>query len=271
MTYDAIETSAYEAEPQELFTFTRSAQILRYTSGDSDLNVAGNVYSAVTIQRTKVEQNQDPGRSPVTIRAARTLTFVQQYISSPPSGVVSLTIQRFHKTDTDEQVVVIWIGRVVNVKFESDQVTIRCEPILTALKRPALRRVYQTTCPHLLYGPICRATRGDFQLDATLTSASGVTLQSGSFALEADGYYTGGYIEWINEGATNRRFILDHVGITITINLPFSGIPSNADVVVFPGCDHSLSTCVNKFSNEENYGGFPYIPQKNPFNGTSIF
>jgi len=36
------------------------------------------------------------------------------------------------------------------------------------------------------------------------------------------------------------------------------------------GCDHSVSTCAARFDNLANYGGFPFIPTKNPFS-TGVF
>ena len=43
-------------------------------------------------------------------------------------------------------------------------------------------------------------------------------------------------------------------------------------VVVLAGCDHSVTTCDTKFNTPEdtqsnviNYGGFPFVPGKNPF------
>jgi hypothetical protein len=36
------------------------------------------------------------------------------------------------------------------------------------------------------------------------------------------------------------------------------------------GCDHSVSTCAARFGNLANYGGFPFIPTKNPFS-TGVF
>jgi len=42
-------------------------------------------------------------------------------------------------------------------------------------------------------------------------------------------------------------------------------------VRAYPGCDHSLITCANKFGNSLNFGGFPFMPEKNPMDGTPVF
>lgn len=271
MTYDVIETSAYDGAPVELYEFTRGAQIWRYTSADFDVTTGGSVFSAVPISRPDVEQSQDPGKKPMTLKATRSLGFVEQYIAAPPTDVISLVITRFHTTDVADEIVVVWIGRVLNVKFVGNEVEVRCEPIFTSLKRPALRRLYQTTCPHVLYGPQCAFSKATLQLDTTVTITGGTTLTSGDFSSEVDGFYTGGVVEWSNNGATDKRLILTHAGSGVIINIPFEGMEDGASVNVFPGCDHTLDTCVAKFANELNYGGFPYIPDKNPFGGSPVF
>jgi hypothetical protein len=36
-------------------------------------------------------------------------------------------------------------------------------------------------------------------------------------------------------------------------------------VTIYPGCDGSYATCLNKFANLKNFFGFPFMPNKNPF------
>lgn len=271
MTYDLIETSAYEGTPVELYTFTRGSQIWRYTSADHDVTSGGALYTSVTISRPDVEQSQDPGKKPITLRAGNTLGFAQQYIAAPPTDVISLVITRFHSNDVASEVVVVWMGRVLNVKFSGNEVEVRCEPIFTSLRRPALRRLYQTTCPHVLYGDQCTFPKASLQLITTVAITGGTTLTSVDLSNQPDAFYTGGIVEWENNGATDKRLILTHAGSGVIINIPFQGITDGATVRVFPGCDRTLDTCVTKFSNELNYGGFPYIPDKNPFGSNPVF
>ncbi|PHR58714.1 MAG: hypothetical protein COA47_09925 [Robiginitomaculum sp.] len=271
MSFDIVERSLNDGTPVELYTFTRSAQVFRYTSADEDVLYQGATFTAVPLSRPSFEQSQDPGRKPISLKASSGLGFVQQYIASPPTDSISLIIRRFHTEDNTTEAVISWMGRVTNVKFESNQVEIQCEPIFTSMKRPGLRRLYQTTCPHLLYGPECKFSKPTFQLDAAVNITGGTTLTAASIGGEADGFYTGGMVEWTNAGVIDKRFILTHTGSGITINLPFEGMVNGDSVRIFPGCDHVLSTCVDKFSNEVNYGGFPFIPTKNPFSGTPIF
>jgi hypothetical protein len=43
-------------------------------------------------------------------------------------------------------------------------------------------------------------------------------------------------------------------------------------VTLYPGCDHTLGAAgCAKFANTDNFGGTPFIPNKNPFGGTAIY
>ena len=66
------------------------------------------------------------------------------------------------------------------------------------------------------------------------------------------------------------RFIVNHVGATLYLSRPFVEDISGQVIDIFPGCDHLRTTCAGKFANGDNFGGFPYIPNINPFGGTAI-
>lgn len=272
MTFESKELSEYSGEPTDLYTFNRDSSYWRYTSADEDKTVGGFIFSSEVMSRSGVERTQDTARNSIIVNTSVDLGFVQQYISAPPSDIVTLTIQRYHETDGDEELAVIWIGRVVNVKFFENKTDIRCEPVFTSIRRPMLRRFYQTTCPHVLYGDSCLLNRNSFVTNATASSVSGLDISSTQIGAFSDGDFTGGFIEFItDENNTDRRFITDHVGDTITINLQIIGFEATDVFKAYLGCDHTLSICTSKFSNELNYGGFPYIPPKNPVDGTTIY
>jgi len=271
MSFDIFERSIFGGKPIELYEFTRGGDVWRYNSTSSDISTVVGLYLSKPIERTAIEQNQDSGKKPVKITVSKDLPFVQQYISSPPSDIVTIKISRYHRGDTSPEIVIIWQGRVTNVSFETERVIIKCEPIFTSLQRPGLRRLYQTTCPHILYGDICKVVKSSFLTNATLYAVAGSTLSATIFSSNVDGYYAGGFVEWDNGVVVDKRFISSHIGDDIVLTVPFVGIPSTANIRVYPGCNRITVTCKDKFSNLDNYGGFPFIPTKNPFNGSPVF
>lgn len=275
MSFDTIEVSEY-FEPLELYEFTRGTVNWRYTSADEDITFNTNVFEAVPIKRSNIIATQDIGKSTLKVDVSRRNTFVQQYIASSPTDVISLKVYRIHGADMDPAVT--FIGRVVNVDFQENKAQITLHSNQSSLRRPGLRRAYQTTCPHVLYGEQCRANSTLFKTDAVLTGVSGLTLSSSAFVISVNptfdaSWFVGGYVDVVKGGLTERRFITEHDNGTgtLTVNLPFVGLAVGDAVSAFAGCDHTPETCVGKFSNIDNYGGFPFIPKKNPMDGTSIF
>lgn len=269
MTYAQQEASEHGGYPIEIFKFQRDASIWRYTSADEDKLVEGHTFEAIPMSRSTMEQSLEMARSNLTIKMYKNAEMLLQFRASPPTSIIYLQVRRYH--EGVNEYVTTWLGRVTNVKFSEREAEVRCEPSFTSLKRPVLRLRYQTTCPHVLYGTSCRVNRVTFQVPGTILANNGTTVSSTAFAVYADGYFTGGYIDWNSGYDVQRRFIVSHASETIGINLPFAGIQGGDSVVAYPGCDHLLTTCNSKFLNVENYGGQPFYPGKNPFIGTPIF
>jgi len=269
MTYTAYETSAYLGHPIEIYEFSRGVIIWRYTTSDEDKVIGAFTYKSVIAERGGLEQTQEMSRNPITIAMDKDVDFLAQFKGAPPSDPINVVIKRYHEGDSE--ILTIWIGRIVNVKFKEREAEIRCEPIFTALKRPILRRRYQTTCPHVLYGQQCTLSAINFTNIAIITAVSGKDLTAVAIGAKSDGYFSGGFTDWSNNLAIERRFIISHTGSVITLNLPYNGILVGETITVYPGCDHLLTTCNTKFANDDNYGGQPFYPSKNPLGGSLIF
>jgi uncharacterized phage protein (TIGR02218 family) len=276
MAFNDIEISEY-FQPVELYRFTRGPNVWLFTSGDTDIVLGADTYVAVAIKRGKIEATQDLGKTSLKITMSRRVSFLTQFIATSPTDIIAVTVTRMHDTDTAE-LAVTYSGRVVNVKLTENEGEIVCQPLQTALRRPGLRRVYQSSCPHVLYGNECNLSADVFKVTGVLTDVSGLTITSTAFSVAINPafnatYFVGGYVEFVVAGATNRRFITGHdngSGI-LTLNLSFVGISVGDTVSVFAGCDHTTTTCNGKFNNIANHGGFPFIPIKNPMDGTPVF
>ena len=208
---------------------------------------------------------------------SRLAPVVHQYIATSPTDIVTLTVTRYHHGDGTNNIV-IFRGRVINVKFRENDVEMTCQPIFSALKRPGLRRVYQVACPHVLYGKSCSASSAPFNTSGVLTDVSGTSITSPALIRTGDAtfdpaYFTGGFVEFQNGAHVDRRFITSYDSATGTLglNLPFSDLVVGDTVTAFAGCNHTVESCNGKFNNLLNYGGYPFIPNKNPMDGTSIF
>ena len=232
--------------------------------------MAFQTYPRATILRGDIEQGSEINKSGLKLTVPRDIEVAQLYAVAPPSDTISLTLQQYH--EGDGELATIWKGRILAVKFEGSRAEISLEPIGTSIRRNGLRRLYQRLCPHVLYSAQCGVNRTAFRIISTADTVAGITITAGEFASVADGYLDGGYVEWeIGAGIFERRFILTHVGASVTLDMPPVGLAAGAQVNAYPGCDGTMDTCNGKFSNALNHGGMRFIPTKNPYGNDPIY
>ena len=263
MTYATTEVTAQGGNPYFLYTFTKGLTINRFTSHDQDVTYGGNTYTASAIRHQGVNTTGQIERVTIDVLFPKSDTFAQTYFSPDYSDVITLTILRGHHTDADTQV--MWKGRVISYEAMYDEIKITCESIQTTMRRAGLRGKFQRTCRHSLYSDQCGVDLGTESITATVDAISGlsVTLSFASSDETADGYFRGGILI----KGTEYGYITSDVGNVVTLQYAVPGLAVSDSISVAPGCDLSQATCVSKFNNIVNFGGFPYIPDGNPFGG----
>lgn len=273
MTYNLIETSMQDARPIELYEYQRGTQFWRYTSADQNISFDSASYQAVpAMKRSNIEASTERARNALKIEAPRDWDIAEQYRTYPPSEPITLTVREFH--DGDAEAVVVWVGRITSVEWEGSKATVIHEPVSSSLKRPGLRRLYQRQCPHVLYGTACGVSEEAYAINSTVQtiSADGLELSMSGTGEFASQYFAGGVARLsLGSGQFERRMITISGSGLIVLGKPFAALAVGLQLRLSPGCDHTLTTCNTKFGNVANYGGFPFIPQKNPFGGDPIY
>lgn len=265
MTYAARESSVYGGQPVELYRFTSGLQVWTFTSAEDDQTYNSEVYRAAQVERDGVELSDELARSQLRITLPRDNPVPLLWRAGPPDGLVGLTIFRFHVGEAGD-VATIWKGRVAAVEWAGSEASLTGEPVYSSLARPMLRQRYQRQCRHALYDGGCGLDREDWADIATVSSVAGevVTIATTS---RPSGWFTGGYLQRANG---QRRMIRAHSGVALTLLSIAQGIQPGEAVTIFAGCDHTHTTCDDKFSNANNFGGFPFVPTKNPFGSGGI-
>jgi uncharacterized phage protein (TIGR02218 family) len=266
MTYQSSDQSIFSGQPIELYRFAQGTTAWCYTSARDAVTFASEKFSPAPVRRSEIEQTQEFGRTMLTLEAAIDIAVVQSFVVSPPDGVLSLTIFRRHLSDADGEFITWWKGRVVSVVFGSNTVQMRCEPIFTTLKRSGRRANYQINCRHPLYHGGCSVNAADYKTVGVVQTLTGLEVTAAALRPQPAGWFVGGRL--LAVGA--QRMIVASAGGAVTLSAPIPGLKSGDSFEAYPGCDHTLSTCASKFGNQLNYGGFPYIPLKNPFAGDAI-
>lgn len=270
--------SRFKGRPYELYRFVfgpRSEDRALYTDAETEILFNGEIYSPVPIDRDSTASSGTLDKTALAVRMPQTLQIPQLYRIYPPGYTVALTIFRGESLDPDAQRTAVWVGRVVSVAYEGLQATVQCEPIVTAFRRTGLRRNYQYMCPHILYGPQCKANKAAASTSAVVSSATGRSVVLSTVLANAN-LYLGGMLEWTDSSGTYQARTILSVGstsggTTFTLTGLATGLLPGAAVTPVRGCRHVLSSCVNEHNNGPNYGGYPWIPLKNPIGNLSLY
>lgn len=260
------------ATQTELYRFSEQGSDLvwTFTSGNQTVTYSGEDYLPTAISRSTIESRNELVRANLDIKVSLTNVAALRWMSDNGENIVTLSI---FERDRSNVFSVAWKGRLVSIVPGMEDITLRFESIFTSLRRAGLRARYQRSCRHALYGRGCTLDPEDFADTVSLTDIDSTVVTIPLAADKEDGYYFGGMLR-SPDGVLS--YIISHVGEMITLQRTSFSLISAAEeglpitVKLYPGCDHSRATCNTKFDNLLNYGGFDFIPQKNPMGGSSI-
>lgn len=265
---------------RELFRFVEGSVINTQTSGNApvvyDAGSGDETYEPRTLKRAVVEVKNELTKASLEITMSLDNPFAQRHLSTTVDSVVTLTI--FQQTDATTNVV--WKGRMIKVKPEGKSIKFVFESIFTSLRRFGLRARYQKACRHTIYqgtpGVGCGVDKATFAYEDDVASLDGVTLTMTDLSLFPDGRFSGGMIETLDDNVF--RFVVAHTGNVLTLSRPYDHLqqlvddasPALVAIKVYPACRNNMDDCLNLFDNLDNYGGFPWIPSRNPMGGESV-
>jgi len=286
-----------ELEPCELFQFSWSNGAVEkrecFTSGNDTYQVGVDQYRPRTIKRGETEMTMEINRSMMTITVDKNNEVAQMFISGAPSFQILIKVFRVNVAAVNAPQVCIFQGRIVTCSFSGVEATINCEPIYSHVQKAGLKRMYEPMCSHSLYDintcGVVKAGDEIFPVGFTIEPGKKVITISNSDFLQKSvdvpatasssnkaGYYTGGMVQILPEGAfywitehTQGKIGLARAIPTRTVEAPVTSIK------LFRGCDHTLTTCASfgegaTGGNAVNFGGFPYMVSANPFAGSHV-
>jgi uncharacterized phage protein (TIGR02218 family) len=278
VTFEEKELSQFGGAPTEFFKFRMGATVWRFSSSDVSTYIdepggeAGASYDCAAITREAADYSQEDNSANVTVTVARDNAVAQLFLAYVPVLPVHLTIYARHRSDLDEEAIIVFVGRVLSCNFTGAEARLTCAWVTQTLQRRVPSIVASRRCAHVLFDAGCTLDQGDWNDAATLSSVDGVTIVSATFDARSDGWYLNGWVQ-INGGPGDgeRRFVVGHLGDTLTLMNPFpAGVIAGATVKAFAGCQRTLAECADKFDNLVNHLGFDAIPKRNPYSGGSI-
>ena len=287
MSYSSLESSVESGQPIELFRIGNRETIFTYTSAQYRISYNGETYVPRAISKTEDRIESLSARREITVKLPATDALVRRYIITPPAEADTIEIFRFHSSDGGSpEVAQIYSGTISNCAVnKNNEGLLNARSNAAQLERKCLRQTCRASCNFIVFGNRCAVNSTDFQIQGTVAaiSSDGLTIDvaggtnafaftglqlSAQYSSDA-GFLLGGTVE--RAGGLERRMIRGWTDLggnqaRLTLLLPFSSLNLGGVVTVLAGCDQSLETCISRFDNSERYGGFRYIPTKNPFN-----
>ncbi len=269
------------SQPVEAITFKNNVTNWRYTNSNQREQIGANFYDPLAYTRSEPVYSKDSTNAQIKIKVPSSIPLIDLYSDSPSSFTTTVTIERFDR-ETPGSERIYWQGQVVSVQRAGKFATLLAAP-LTAVPSQVPRYTYSGLCNWVLFTDRCNLQRQDWRHIgpvASIESTTTLTVQDLSVTaaaldtvagnqLTADeiaNYWLGGYIE-SNLGEKRPIFQanVDGVPSRIRILRPFTELQVGNIVTVYAGCARSRDICKRKFNNQLNHGGFPDIPEVNPF------
>ena len=267
-SFDAEESSLENSQPVEIYRILLGSQSFYYTSSEDTVTVVGIDYTPLAgIQRSAIVRGKTERNKTLTIKIPATSELAQEYVLTPPGRKAVLQIFRAQRGDVSFTPKLIYDGVIKSAIFPANgqlcELTVQTSESATSQQIP--RYTYMSMCNHVLYGAGCDVDPTNFQHSGVVTSVSGTQITiSGLAASGLD--FTGGYVA--SPLSTEFRLVLAQSSDTLTLLLAFQQDYDGSTVTAFAGCDHSLfGDCTQVFSNETEFGGFAFVPNRNPFTG----
>ena len=284
MSFLGQETSVEAGQPIELYLFQNVESKFAYTSGQEQVSFGGNTFIPRPISRTEPEiQSQQSDRN-LVIKLPLNDPFVARYTITLPATPDDITIFRFHSTDGGApEVVTFFKGQVANVAITGNEAKVNVLSSGKVLGDQIPKQTFRNLCNHILYDARCAVDDSQFKMATTVSAISSdgltITVTGGTNTILFTGFELSAQITddatFFNGGFFRRAGIEHRMTLTtvdnggnsadFTVLLPFETLTVGTVLELFAGCDHQFPTCIAKFVNTERYGGFPFVPGRNPF------
>jgi uncharacterized phage protein (TIGR02218 family) len=277
MSFDSIERSNYDAIPIALYRFAIEDKAWCYNSSKAPITLptgsdgADETYEPLPISDTGSRQTGDVSNDDLTITMPASAKIPTLFAGTPPSSSVIVTIRRMNLGETDSPI--IWVGTVASVKRVGGiSAEVTCRMLTSTFDRAGLRLSYSRGCPHALYDISCRVNKAAYAITLAISALDGISIHAPAIGGLPAGWLNGGMVEWITDDGIMERRAIEFQSTTYVQLLGLTdGLSVGQYVTLYPGCDRTSLTCETKFNNLVNYGGFPHLPGKSPFDGDPVF
>ncbi len=250
-------------------------EVTRLTGYERDLTASGQTWTTWPVEHGEIRQSLRLERDELQIRM-RYREPLSLYLPGRHDAVLRVAVRRCVVSGgAGSSVEQVCGGEVTGSESDGPFVTLSCGGINRLFGRPAPRYLMQTGCNYGLFESRCGLSRTGWSVGAVVAALSGATVTIGTLVpggavpvgWGGAHWFAGGYLE---RAGGRRALILDSAALgsgQVVLTLVAVVVPAlmvGEAVTVVPGCDGLHATCVEKFDNGVNFGGFPFVPDRSP-------
>ncbi len=258
----------------ELYTFTLSNNsIYRYSSVDVDISWMGSIFKAseLMIRRGAIRQAIGLEVDDLNITVVPTTANIGgvDWLAAVRSGALDgaqVKLERLvFKYWSNEGLiggVTLFTGFVSDIEpMGRSGASLRVKSPIELLSVQWPRMTYESQCVWLLYGSGCGKNKVSMTVSGNV-AAGGNTAVFPTNLAQANNYFDLGVIRFTSGNNIDAvRTIRSFSAGNVTVGYRLTNTPAaNHTFTIYPGCDKTQATCANRFTNSNNFRGFPYIP-----------
>jgi uncharacterized phage protein (TIGR02218 family) len=262
---------AKERKPVELYHIWTEYEDWYYTNSDTSILYNANVYQPAVLVRGSLERDSQLSATKMTVSFAYIQEPAVQYIADNSVDLTWISVMRVFQDQNPIEAAVIFIGHIRDISFKDQQGQVTCVGFEFYLNKPLPRYRYQPQCNWKLYSSQCGINRvaNGLYTTVTLLNSDGLTFTCDGISISnplvgVENYYRGGDVERIYTGGVEKRTLVWSSGDSLGLRFRMRNLKVGDQVYLYPGCDGAINTCITKYNNVINFGGFPYIPLDNP-------
>jgi uncharacterized phage protein (TIGR02218 family) len=263
---------AVERKPVELYHLWTDHEDWYYTNTDVAIYYGGVTYLPAVLQRGSLEKDSQLNATKLSIAFAYIEAPVVEYIADNSVELTWISVMRVFQDQTPIEAAVIFVGQIRDITFKGQQGQVTCVGFEYFLNKPLPKYRYQPQCNWKLYSTRCQINKETFadvygtikqSLTVTWVQSDGLSIACAGMVDHGYNFYKGGDAE-TQYTQSEKRMIAWSSGIALGFRFKFRNLIVGDGITIYPGCDGAVNTCITKFNNIENFGGFPYIPMDNP-------
>lgn len=240
-----------------------------YTNNKEDITVDLINYKAIFIERNEINLDFKTDLLKITVDFNHRPFFnINKFILEKTLSVQ--VKKQITLSNGDIRYMFIYNRQIINYEIDvkNQTITLFCNNLSNLFDTKIPKRSFTTGCSFKFKSKECSVLSSSYlstiYFNDIFLSRDRKTISFDNSVIITDDYF--------NNGILNNNSIISNKNNQINLLYPVFDFQlqqfiSQGFIVLSAGCNKTVSDCKNKFNNIRNYGGFPYIPAKNPTQG----